>query len=78
MGMGQNFATPMSLPQFGRLLWLCLQLGLVLLVIYPFQLESRRFFNVMALGFTGFVVHALPIGQHAAALQLRPTARTEN
>jgi len=31
----------------------------VLLVIYQFQLESRTFFNVMALGFAGFVVHAL-------------------
>ncbi|WP_157979448.1 hypothetical protein [Rhodoferax ferrireducens] len=52
-------AAPMSLPDAGRLLWLCLQLGLVLLVIYQFQLESRTFFNVMALGFAGFVVHAL-------------------
>ena len=42
-----------------RLAMVCVQLGLVLLVIYQYQLESRTFFNVMALGFAGFVVHAL-------------------
>src|SRR6266576_1417999 len=42
-----------------RLAMVCVQLGLVLLVIYQYQLESRTFFNVMALGFVGFVVHAL-------------------
>src|ERR1700674_5174161 len=42
-----------------RLAMVCVQLGLVLLVICQYQLESRTFFNVMALGFAGFVVHAL-------------------
>src|SRR5437879_137796 len=42
-----------------RLAMVCVQLALVLLVIYQYQLESRTFFNVMALGFAGFVVHAL-------------------
>jgi hypothetical protein len=35
------------------------QLGLALLVIHQFQLESRTFFHVMLLGGAGFVVHSL-------------------
>jgi D-alanyl-lipoteichoic acid acyltransferase DltB (MBOAT superfamily) len=42
-----------------RLAMICVQLGLALLVIFQYQLESRTFFNVMAVGFTGFFVHAL-------------------
>jgi len=42
-----------------RLALVCVELALVLLVIYRYQLESRTFFNVLALGCAGFVVHAL-------------------
>ena len=42
-----------------RLLLVCVELALMLLVISRYQLESRTFFNVMALGCGGFVIHAL-------------------
>jgi hypothetical protein len=42
-----------------RFAMVCVQLGLALLLIFQYQLESRTFFNVMAVGFAGFVVHAL-------------------
>ncbi|MER2517009.1 MAG: hypothetical protein ABTR92_11535 [Candidatus Accumulibacter phosphatis] len=42
-----------------RLLLVCLELALMLLIISRYQLESRTFFNVMALGCGGFVIHAL-------------------
>jgi D-alanyl-lipoteichoic acid acyltransferase DltB (MBOAT superfamily) len=35
------------------------QLGFVLLVVWRYQLESRTFFNVLALGCAGFCIHAL-------------------
>ncbi len=37
----------------------CLQLALVLLVVYQYRIESRTFFHVMALGAVGFAIHAL-------------------
>jgi hypothetical protein len=43
------------------------QLALALVVIWRFQLESRTFFNVMALVSAGFVVHApLPSSSRSA------------
>lgn len=42
-----------------RLALVCVELALVLWVVWRYQLESRTFFNVMALGCVGFVVHAL-------------------
>jgi D-alanyl-lipoteichoic acid acyltransferase DltB (MBOAT superfamily) len=42
-----------------RLGVICLELSLVMLVIYQYQLESRTFFHVMLLASGGFVVHAL-------------------
>ena len=42
-----------------RLALVCLELALVLWVVWRYQLESRTFFNVLALGCAGFVVHAL-------------------
>lgn len=42
-----------------RLIVLCVELALALVVIRQYQLESRTFFNVMLLAFGGFVVHAL-------------------
>jgi D-alanyl-lipoteichoic acid acyltransferase DltB (MBOAT superfamily) len=42
-----------------RLLGLTAQLGLALLLIRQFQLESRTFFHVVVLATVGFVVHAL-------------------
>ncbi len=42
-----------------RLALVCVELALILLVIYRYELESRTFFHVMALGFGGFVIHAL-------------------
>jgi D-alanyl-lipoteichoic acid acyltransferase DltB (MBOAT superfamily) len=47
-----------------RLAACCFQLALILLVIREYQLESRTFFNVMALAACGFVVHALLPMQH--------------
>ena len=41
------------------LLWVAAHLALVLLVVQRYQLESRTFFNVLALTFGGFTVHAL-------------------
>ena len=41
------------------LLGVAAQLALVLLVVQRYQLESRTFFNVLALTFAGFTVHAL-------------------
>ncbi|HRD91192.1 MAG TPA: hypothetical protein PK752_23485, partial [Accumulibacter sp.] len=41
------------------MLLVCVELALMLLVISRYQLESRTFFNVMALGCGGFVIHAL-------------------
>ena len=43
------------------------QLALVLLVIHRFQLESRTFFQVMLLGASGFVIHALLPLRHRLA-----------
>ncbi len=43
----------------GTIALVLIQLGLALLVIYQFQLESRTFFHVMLLGTVGFVIHAL-------------------
>ena len=42
-----------------RLALVCAELALVLLVIWRYQLESRTFFNVIALAFGGFVIHSL-------------------
>ncbi len=42
-----------------RFALVCVELVLVLFVIWRYQLESRTFFDVMALGSAGFVVHAL-------------------
>jgi hypothetical protein len=42
-----------------RLALVVAQLGLVMLVVWRYQLESRTFFNVLALGCAGFCVHAL-------------------
>ena len=41
-----------------------IQLALILLVIWRYQLESRTFFNVMALGCVGFMVHAFLPAQY--------------
>jgi D-alanyl-lipoteichoic acid acyltransferase DltB (MBOAT superfamily) len=51
--------TTAAAPSPGFLALLVFQLGLVLLVVRQFQLESRTFFNVMVLGTAGFVIHAL-------------------
>jgi len=42
-----------------RLMLVCAELVLVLAITWRYQLESRTFFHVMALGCAGFVVHAL-------------------
>ncbi len=43
----------------GTIALVSVQLGLALLVIYQFQVESRTFFHVMLLGTVGFVIHSL-------------------
>ena len=57
-----EISVPRPLTDFrvlGAIALTSLQLALVLLVIYQYQLESRTFFRVMLLGAVGFVVHAL-------------------
>jgi hypothetical protein len=49
-----------------RFALVCVELVLVLFVIWRYQLESRTFFDVMALGSAGFVVHALAPGSVSA------------
>jgi D-alanyl-lipoteichoic acid acyltransferase DltB (MBOAT superfamily) len=41
------------------LLWPLLQLGLILLLIYQYRIESQTFFQIFALAAGGFAVHAL-------------------
>ena len=59
--------TMTSLQRGAWLLWVGTQLLLVLLVVHRFQLESRTFFDVLALTFAGFVIHALLPLQHRLA-----------
>ena len=42
-----------------RLAFVCVELALVLLVAWRYQLESRTFFYILVLAFAGFVIHAL-------------------
>src|SRR5262245_2192169 len=51
-------------PSLWRLALVGIQLALILLVIWRYQLESRTFFNVMALGCVGFMVHAFLPAQY--------------
>ena len=46
------------------LIHLVLQLGLVLLVVYQYQIESRTFFTVLALAVAGFPIHAMLPAKH--------------
>jgi hypothetical protein len=52
-------AERMGVEDAKRMVLICFQLGLALHFIFQYQLESRTFFNVMAIGFAGFIVHAL-------------------
>jgi hypothetical protein len=54
-----NVRTDLPTPrEIGEIVTVSLQLGLVLLIVWQFQLESRTFFHVLALLGVGFMVHA--------------------
>jgi hypothetical protein len=57
--LGPSLPGEAPLRRVAGLALVAVQLLVALFVIYQYQLESRTFFNVMALASAGFVVHAL-------------------